>query len=61
MSGYSIDITLWGDHYEIVSKNLAELHSLDFPPIIVVKGGHVVEFNGWTIGTISTSNISKYS
>eukprot|EP00253_Pinus_taeda_P010656 PITA_10656 len=56
-SGFSIDVTLWGDHCDSIRQNLAEFYSLDNPPILAIKGGRVSEFNGTTIGTISTSTL----
>ena len=41
MSGNSIDITLWGDHYQIEGAKLASLHGLPTPPAVAIKGGHV--------------------
>ena len=54
MSGNSIDITLWGDHCQIEGAKLASLRGLPTPPAVAIKGGHVTEFNGKTIGTIPT-------
>lgn len=56
-SGFSIDLTIWGDQCVSIGKDLAELHSSDNPPILCVKGGRVTEFNGITIGTISTTTL----
>ena len=55
MSGYSIDITLWGDHCQIEGFELASLHGLPTPPAVAIKGGCVIEFNGKTVGTISNT------
>ena len=41
MSGYSIDITLWGEHYQIEGAELANLHGLATPPTLTIKGGRV--------------------
>ena len=41
MSGYSIDITLWGEHFQIEGVELANLCSLDTPPSLAIKGGRV--------------------
>ena len=57
MSGYSIDITLWGKHCQIEGSQLANLHGLPTPPAIAIKGGCVTYFNGKTIGTISNTTI----
>ena len=52
MSGYSIDITLWGENFQIEGAELANLHGLATPPTLTIKGGRVTEFNGKTVGTI---------
>ena len=57
MSGYSIDITLWGEHFQIQVDELASLHGLPTPPAVVIKGGRVTDFNGKFVGTISNSTI----
>ena len=57
MSGYSIDITLWGDHCQIEGAELANLRGLPTPPVVAIKGGRITEFNGKTVGTISNTTI----
>ena len=57
MSSYSIDITLWGEHFQIQGAKLASLRGLPTPPAVVIKGGRVIDFNGKSVGTISTSTI----
>ena len=57
MSGYSIDITLWGEHCQIQGAELASLHGLPTPPAVVIKGGRVTYFNGKSVGAISNSTI----
>ena len=37
MSSYSIDITLWGEHFQIQGAELTILHDLPTPPSVVVK------------------------
>ena len=56
-SGYSIDITLWGEHFQIEGAEIANLHALGTPPVVEIKGGCVTDFNGKTVGTISNSTI----
>jgi replication factor A1 len=56
-SGFSIDVTLWGDHCDYIGQNLSEFYSFDNPPILAIKGGRVSAFNGTTIGTIPTSTL----
>ena len=57
MSGYSIDITLWGENYQIESAQLAKLRGSDTPPTLVIKGGRVTKFNRRTVGIISKTSI----
>ena len=57
MSGYSIDITLWGEHYQIEGAELANLRGLPTPPAVAIKGGHVTEFNRKIVGTISNTTV----
>ena len=38
MSGYSIYITLWGEHCRIEGDELSNLRSLD-TPVVAIKGG----------------------
>ena len=57
MLGNSIDITLWGDHYQIEGVELANLRGLPTPPAIAIKGGHVTNFNGKTVETISNTTV----
>ena len=57
MSGYSIDITLWGEHFQIEGFELANLHGLATPPAVAIKGGRVTDFNGKTVGTISNTTV----
>ena len=52
MSGYSIDITLWGEHCQIEGAELANLRGLPTPPAVAIKGGRVKDFNGKIVGTI---------
>lgn len=56
-SGFSIDVTLWGDHCDFIGQNFAEFYSFDNPPILAIKGGRVSEFNGTTIGTTPRSTL----
>ena len=57
MSGYSIDITLWGEHFQIEGVELANLRGLATPPDVAIKGDCVTDFNGKTVGTISNTSI----
>ena len=57
MSGYSIDIKLWGDHCQIQGAELSSLQNLPAPPAIAIKGGRVTYFNGKNVVTISNTTI----
>ena len=57
MSCYSIDITFWGENFQIQGTELSILCGLPTPPAVAIKGGRVTNFNGKTIGTISNSTI----
>ena len=59
MSGYSIDITLWGEHFQIEGVELSNLRGLATPLALAVKGDHVTYFNGKTVGTISNNTLFK--
>ena len=37
ISGYSIDITLWGENFQIQGVDLAKLHGLATPPALANK------------------------
>ena len=41
ISGYSIDITLWGEHCQIEGVRLSNLRGLDTPSALETKGGCV--------------------
>lgn len=55
--GYNIDVTLWGEHCDSIGQHLGEIQSSDQAQTIVVKGGCIVDFNGRTIGIVSTNNV----
>ena len=57
MSRNSIDITLWGDHFQIEGAKLASLRGLPTSPVVAIKGGRVTKFNRKTVGTISNTNV----
>ena len=57
MLGYSMDVTLWGEHHHVEGKELASLCFTVDNLILEIKGGHVLEFNGKPIGIISKTNI----
>ena len=57
MSGYSIDITLWGEHCQIEGADISNLRGLPTAPAVVIKGDRVTDFNGKIVGTISNTTI----
>jgi len=57
MLGYSIDMTLWGEHCRVEGGELPNVCFVVSHPIQAIKGGCVAEFNDKTIGTISKTNI----
>ena len=57
MSGYSIDITLQGEPYQIKGVELFDLHGLPMPLAVAIKGGRVTKLNGKTVGTIFNTTI----
>ena len=57
MSCYSIDITLWGERFQIKGADLASFRGLPTPPIVEIKGDCVTNFNEKVVGTISNTTI----
>ena len=57
MSCSSIDITLWGDHFQIEGAKLSSLHGLPTPPVVAIKGSCVTDFTRKTVGTISNTTV----
>jgi len=54
-SGFSMDVTLWGEHCHVTGQELSTLRSENAHPVLAIKGGRVAEFNGKTVGTTSKS------
>lgn len=54
MSSYSIEITLWTEHCHTLIKQLIELTSSSASTLLAIKRSCIAEFNGRTVGTIST-------
>ena len=54
MSGYSIDITLWGEHCQIEGAKISNLRGLPTPRAVAIKGGRVTDFNGKLLGLFPT-------
>lgn len=57
MSGYNINITLWGEHCHTLGKQLVEITSSGASTMLSIKGDRIAEFNGRTVGTISTTSL----
>lgn len=41
ISGFTIDVTLWGRHYEVEGKQLLDMHKKTMPLIVLIKSGHL--------------------
>ncbi|KAL5724642.1 hypothetical protein ACHQM5_007874 [Ranunculus cassubicifolius] len=57
MSGRSVDLTLWGDFCGAQGDELQCMVDSGVNPVLVVKGGRVNDFNGKSVGTISSSQL----
>ncbi|CAM0958302.1 unnamed protein product [Alopecurus aequalis] len=55
MSRCSVDITFWGDFCKVEGQQLQSLCDSGSNPILALKSGRVGEYNGRTVGTISSS------
>lgn len=55
MYGSSINVILWGAHYHAEGRELSSLCMESVIPILAIKRGWFIEFNGQTIGTIPTT------
>lgn len=56
-SGKSVELTLWGDFCNKEGQKLQEMVDVGFFPVLAVKAGKVNDFNGKTIGTISSTQL----
>ncbi|XVF48923.1 hypothetical protein PTKIN_Ptkin03bG0227300 [Pterospermum kingtungense] len=56
-SGKSVELTLWGDFCNKEGQKLQEMVDSGFSPVLAVKAGKVNDFNGKTIGTISSTQL----
>lgn len=58
MSGRSIELTLWGDFCHKDGQTLQELTDSSQFPILAVKSARAYDFNGKTLSTITSSQLS---
>ncbi|XAR53471.1 hypothetical protein NMG60_11022037 [Bertholletia excelsa] len=56
-SGRSVELTLWGGFCNKEGQKLQEIVDSGFFPILAVKAGKVNDFNGKSIGTISSTQL----
>ncbi|KAE8710436.1 Replication protein A 70 kDa DNA-binding subunit A [Hibiscus syriacus] len=56
-SGKSVEVTLWGDFCNKEGQKLQEMVDSGFSPVLAVKAGKVNDFNGKSIGTISSTQL----
>ncbi|MCD7457164.1 hypothetical protein HAX54_034370 [Datura stramonium] len=57
MSGRSVELTLWGNFCNAEGQALQSMCDSGAFPVLAVKAGRVNDFNGKSIGTISTSKL----
>lgn len=57
MSGRSVEVTLWGNFCNAEGQTLQNICDSGVFPVLAVKSGRVNDFNGKTVGTISTSQL----
>ncbi|VFQ68137.1 unnamed protein product [Cuscuta campestris] len=53
----SVDLTMWGDFCNREGQQLQEMLDSGFFPVLAVKAGKVNDFNGKSLGTISSSQL----
>ncbi|XP_052200030.1 replication protein A 70 kDa DNA-binding subunit A [Diospyros lotus] len=56
-SGRSVELTLWGDFCNREGQRLQEIVNSGLFPVLAVKAGKVNDFNGKSIGTISSTQL----
>ncbi|MBA0633071.1 hypothetical protein Godav_001721 [Gossypium davidsonii] len=56
-SGKSVELTLWGDFCNKEGQKLQEMVDSGLFPVLAVKAGKVNDFNGKSIGTISSTQL----
>ncbi|GER57613.1 replication protein A 70 kDa DNA-binding subunit [Striga asiatica] len=57
MSGRSVELTLWGNFCNAEGRTLQEMCDSGVFPVLAVKASRVNDFNGKSVGTISTSQL----
>ncbi|XP_077244745.1 replication protein A 70 kDa DNA-binding subunit A-like [Tasmannia lanceolata] len=57
MSGRSVELTLWGNFCNAEGQQLQVMCDSGVYPVVAVKAARVNDFNGKTVGTISTSQL----
>ncbi|KAL6556466.1 hypothetical protein OROGR_005754 [Orobanche gracilis] len=57
MSGRSVELTLWGSFCNAEGQTLQSMCDSGVFPVLAVKTGRVTEFNGKSVGTLSTSQL----
>ncbi|KAK4389126.1 Replication protein A DNA-binding subunit C [Sesamum angolense] len=57
MSGRSVELTLWGNFCNAEGQTLQNMCDSGIFPVLAVKSGRVNDFNGKSVGTISTSQL----
>ncbi|KAK9144163.1 hypothetical protein Sjap_004066 [Stephania japonica] len=57
MSGRSVEITLWGNACNAEGQQLQNMCDSGIFPVLAVKAGRINDFNGKSVGTLSTSQL----
>ncbi|KAK6158526.1 hypothetical protein DH2020_005840 [Rehmannia glutinosa] len=57
MSGRSVELTLWGNFCNVEGQTMQNMCDSGAFPVLAVKSGRVNDFNGKSVGTISTSQL----
>lgn len=57
MSGHSVELTLWGSFCNEEGQRLQNMCDSGVLPVLAVKSGRINDFNGKSVGTISSSQL----
>ncbi|XP_059073512.1 replication protein A 70 kDa DNA-binding subunit E-like [Cryptomeria japonica] len=57
MSSCTIDITFWGRHCQIEGKQIFEMSLEPNPPVLLIKSGRIVSWNGKSLDTIFSTTL----
>ncbi|KAH6820454.1 Replication factor-A protein 1-like protein [Perilla frutescens var. hirtella] len=57
MSGRSVELTLWGNFCNAEGQTLQTMCDSGLFPVLAVKSGRINDFNGKSVGTISSSQL----